>query len=80
LISSDRIFPRRKGAISQNRVVLRSNEMALLTIYFYEDVIDVKRVTIAPILFFQPFCIKRTELDTPKTNGLSTDYNASFSE
>jgi len=45
-----------------------------------KDFINVKRITVTAVLSLQSACIYGTELDTPKTDCLSTDDNASLGE
>ena len=45
-----------------------------------EDLIDEESIAIASVLAFQAACINGIELDTPETDCLSADGDASFNE
>jgi hypothetical protein len=46
----------------------------------HEDFIDVEGIAIASVFPFQSSSVKGTELDTPESDRLAADSDASFSE
>ena len=51
----------------------------LLTIDLYEDFVNVEGIAVASVFSFQPSSIYFTEFDSPKSNCLAADYDASLS-
>jgi len=52
----------------------------LLSIDLDEDFINVKGVAIAPVLSLQSPGVNGSEFDAPKTDGLASDDDSSFSQ
>jgi hypothetical protein len=52
----------------------------LFAIDLYKDFINVECIAVASMLAFQSACINGAELDTPETDCLSADGDATFSE
>jgi hypothetical protein len=61
-------------------LIYGSPKVMLLAVYFDEDFVDVEGVPITSVLSFQTPGVQSTELDTPETDRLATDSNATFSE
>ena len=52
----------------------------LLAVDFYEDFIYEKGIAVASVFSLQPSSVYSAELDTPETDRLATDGNATLSE
>lgn len=55
-------------------------QIMLFAIDSDEDLVNVKGVTIASVLSFQPACINGTELNAPKADYFATDSDATVGE
>ncbi len=52
----------------------------LLAIDLYKDLIDEEDVTVASVLPLQSSGVESSELDTPESDGLAADSDASFGQ